>query len=140
MIINNEFFFDINLEDGKYKLKGQLINKNRPKSFIVEKEKKKGKCIFERKEMTIKLKDISSIVDLEFDSSSLKTFITRKDNIPEYSIDYKYYKDIEENGKVYFGNTLVPKIVCKKELIETPVGKEDREIIPAKSETTTEQL
>jgi hypothetical protein len=137
MIINNEFFFDIILEDGKYKLKGQLINKNRPRSFVVDFSKKKGKCLFERKEMTINLNDISSIVDLEFDSSSLKTFITRKDNIPEYSIDYKYYKDIEENGKVYFGNTLVPKIVCKKELIETPVGKEDREIIPAKSETTT---
>ena len=133
MIINNEFFFDINLEDGKYKLKGQLINKNRPKSFIVDFTKKKGKCIFERKEMTIKLKDISSIVDLEFDSSSLKTNITKKDKIPEYSIDYKYYKDIEVNEKVIFGNTQVPKIVCTKEL-----SKEVSETIPAKSETITE--
>ena len=135
MIINNEFFFDINLEDGKYKLKGQLINKNRPKSFIVDFAKKKGKCIFERKEMTIKLKDISSIVDLEFYSSSLKTIITKKDKIPEYSIDYKYYKDIEVNEKVIFGNTQVPKIVCIKEL-----SKEFSETIPAKSETITEYL
>jgi hypothetical protein len=140
MIINNEFFFDINLEDGKYKLKGQLINKNRPKSFIIDFATKKGKCAFEGKEMTINLNSISSIVELEFDSSSLKTSITKKDNIPEYTIDYKYYKEIEINEKVNFGNTPVPKIDCKKELIVTPVGKKDRETIPAKYETITEKL
>ena len=135
MLINNEFLFDINFEDGKYKLKGKSINKNRPKSFIVNFAKKKGKCVSEGIEMTINLNDISSIVDLEFDSSSLKTFITKKDNFPEYSIDYKYYKDVETNEKVIFGNTQVSKIVCKKEL-----NKEDREIIPGKSETITELL
>ena len=133
MIINNEFFFDINLEDGKYKLKGQSINKITPRSFVVSFTTKKGKCVFEEKEMTFKLNDISSIVDLEFDISSLKTNIIKKDNFPEYSIDYKYYKDIEKNEKVIFGNTQVPKIVCTKEL-----SKEDSEIIPAKSETIIE--
>ena len=133
MIINNEFFFDINLEDGKYKLKGQSINKITPRSFVVSFTTKKGKCVFEEKEMTFKLNDISSIVDLEFDISSLKTNIIKKDNFPEYSIDYKYYKDIEKNEKVIFGNTQVPKIVCTKEL-----SKEDSETIPAKSETIIE--
>ena len=140
LIIDNEFLFNIIIEDGKYKLKGKSINKNRPKSFVVDFSIKKGKCVNIGKIMTINLDNISSIIDFEFDSSSLKTQITKKDNIPQYFIDNKFYKEIETNDKVIFGNTRVPKIVCKKELIDTPDGEKDMEIISAKIETIKDSL
>jgi hypothetical protein len=140
MILNNEFLFDIILEDSKYKLKGQSINKNRPKSIFIHFSSIIDSCPYKEKEMTINLNNISSIVDLEFDSSSLKTFITKKYNFTEYFIDNKFYNGTQEIHFVSFGGISVKKYVCKKELVEAPLGEKEREIVPTKSGTVIELL
>ena len=140
MILNNEFLFDIILEDGKYKLKGVSINRNRPRSIFIHFSSVLDSCPNKEKEMTVNLNNISSIVDLEFDSSSLKTFITKKYNFIEYSIDNKFYNGTQEINTVSIGNIHVQKFICKKELMDPPLGEKYREEVPAKKGTITDLL
>ena len=140
IIVNNEFSFDIIFEDGKYKLKGKSINNDRPRSIVIDFSLKTEKCIKIGKEMTIKLNNISSIVDLEFDSSSLETNITKKFNFDKYDIKIKYYNETQMNKLVKSGSAFVPKIICKPNLLDVPTGEKEIETIYAKNETIIEYL
>jgi hypothetical protein len=140
IIVNNEFSFDIIFEDGKYKLKGKSINNDRPRSIVIDFSLKTEKCIKIGKEMTIKLNNISSIVDLEFDSSSLETNITKKFNFDKYDIKIKYYNETQMNKLVKSGSAFVPKIICRPNLLDVPTGEKEIETIYAKNETIIEYL
>jgi hypothetical protein len=140
IIVNNEFSFDIIFEDGKYKLKGKSINNDRPRSIVIDFSLKTEKCIKIGKEMTIKLNNISSIVDLEFDSSSLETNITKKFNFDKYDIKIKYYNETQMNKLVKSGSAFVPIIICKPNLLDVPTGEKEIETIYAKNETIIEYL
>ena len=140
ILVNNEFLFDIIFEDGKYKLKGKSINDDNPRSIVIDFSFKNEKCIKMGKEMTINLNNISSNVELEFDSGSLETIITKKYSFDKYYIDNKYYNQTQTSKTVNIGPASVPKIMCTLNLLDIPIGEKEREIIPAKNETIIELL
>ena len=134
-----KFNFEIILENGIYKLKGQSINENRPKSLVIDYSSKVGKCVADGKKLTISLNNISSIVDLEFDSSSLVTSIIKKYNFSEYFINYNFYKESIQNITKKMSGISVTQLICSpKPLIDSE--KKDNEKIPSKSGTVKESF
>jgi len=143
LTLKNEFLFYKVFEDGKYKIKGKSINKNRPKQIIIDHATKVGNCISDGKIITIDLNNISSIIDLEFDSNSLETLITKNYNFSEYDIKYDYYYEKETSKGSSIGSI---KVVKNKGGCSTPIfrnqtaDKKPSDIIPAKSGTIYEIL
>ena len=137
-LFNNEFVFDF--EDQK--LKGQSINKNRPRSFVVDFSTKIGKCVLKGKEMTISLNDISSIIALDYDISSTEAKINKIFNLDEYNIDNKFYNETEIiTYKKVAGGIKVKQETCIPNVMETiPIGEKEKEVVEAKSENTIETL
>ena len=137
-LFNNEFIFDF--EDQK--LRGQSINKNRPRSFVVDFSTKIGNCVSKGKEMTISLNDISSIIALDYDISSTEAKINKIFNLDEYNIYNKFYNETEKlTDKRVAGGVIVKKITCIPNVMETiPIGEKEKEVVEAKSENTIETL
>ena len=130
-----KFLFEIIQENGIYKLKGQSINENIPKTFIIDHAKKIGICTEKGKELSLSLNNISSIVDFEFDSSSLVASIIKRYNFSEYDIDIKYYKEIENPAHSGLAGIKINKKdgSCIRQLItELSEGEKDKETIPSK--------
>ena len=127
MIKNNEFLFELIFEDGKYKLIGRSINKNKPQSLNITFFSKQYKCKTNIKEMILDLNNISSMIDLEFDSSSSNTLITKTYNFSEYSVSTRYYNETEQIFGFNFGAS-IPQSKCMKHL-----EKSNPETIEAKS-------
>ena len=140
---NNKFYFDILLEDGTYKLKGRSVNENRPKKFVIDYSSKIGTCIEKGEEYTVNLNKISSIIDLEFDSSSLVTSIIKRYNFNEYNIEYKLYNETVIPASSGLGGINIQKNKggCIKNLItELSPGKKDNEKISSKSGVVKDSL
>ena len=135
-IYNNKFIFE--MEEGK--LRGKSINKNRPSSLVVDFSSKIGKCVLKGKEMTINLNNFSSILDLDYDVGSTETKIIKKFNLSEYTIDNKFYNETEKIVNKKIGGIIVPKLMCARQIIPTPDGEKEKEVIEAKDESTTETL
>lgn len=131
MIKKNEFLFDIIFDDGKYKLIGQTINGNKPQSLNITFSSKQYKCKTNIKEMILDLNNITSKIDLEYDSSSLNTLIAKNYNFSEYFVSVRYFNETEESFKINFG---VPmgNSRCIKRLIH-PENEKNIDKIPAKS-------
>ena len=140
LILKNEFLFYIFFEDGIYKLKGKSINKNRPKQIIIDHATKVADCISNGKTMTINLNNISSIIDLEFDSNSLETLITKNYSFSKYIIDYKYYyeKTIPKGSNLGGININKKNGGCIHTLRNPNNDEKTAETIPAKSGTIKE--
>ena len=134
-----KFNFEIILENGIYKLKGKSINENRPKSMIIDYSSKVGKCVADGKKLTISLNNISSIVDLEFDSGSLVTSIIKKYNFSEYNIIYEFYNDKIQKVTTNIGGSLVTKFICLPNQI-TNSENDNKETISSKSGTVKESF
>ena len=140
ILVDNEFFFDIIFKDGKYKLKGKSINDDRPRSIVIDFSLKTETCIKIGKEMTVHLNNISSIVDLEFDSSSLETKINKAYNFSKYYITNQFYNQTQTYKIVKAGPAYVPKIFCIQNLLATPAGEKNSESIEAINENIIEYL
>ena len=142
LILKNEFLFYKVFEDGKYKIKGKSINKNRPKQIIIDHSTKVGDCISDGKTITINLNNISSIIDLEFDSNSLVTLITKNYNFSQYTIDYKYYYEKTAPKISNIGGININKKDggCVYTLRNPTIDEKTVDIILAKSGTINEIL
>ena len=140
LIQENKFLFYIVFEDGTYKLKGKSINKNRPKQIIIDHSTKVGDCISDGKTMTINLNNISSIIDLEFDSNSLETLITKNYSFSKYVIDYQYYyeKTTPKESSIGGININKKKGSCIYTLRNPTDDEKLADTIPAKSGTIKE--
>ena len=137
-IYNNEFNFYFLNEDGMPKLKGKSINKNRPMSFTVDFSYKLGKCINKGKEMIINLNNISSNIDIDFDSSSIQTKIIKNYNIDEYIIDNKYYNQTEKPKNESNGGLTFIRIKCHTQNLNIPSNEKPSYTVEAKTNTTIE--
>ena len=142
IIKKNKFYFEIINENGIYKLKGQSINGNRPKSFSIDYSSKVGICVEKGKELTIRLDNISSIVDLEFDSSLLVASIIKRYNFSEYYISYTFYNETQTQSQTSLGGINVSKkSSCIRKLItELSEGEKDNEKISSKSGTVEDSI
>lgn len=81
--------------------------------------------------MILDLNNITSKIDLEYDSSSLNTLIAKNYNFSEYFVSVRYFNETEESFKINFG---VPmgNSRCIKRLIH-PENEKNIDKIPAKS-------
>ena len=143
IIKKNKFYFEIINENGIYKLKGQSINGNRPKSFSIDYSSKVGICVEKGKELTIRLDNISSIVDLEFDSSLLVASIIKRYNFSEYFISYTFYNETQISSNTTIGGIKINKQKgsCIRKLItELSEGEKDNEKISSKSGTVEDSI
>ena len=143
IIKKNKFYFEIINENGIYKLKGQSINENRPKSFSIDYSSKVGICVEKGKELTIRLNNISSIVDLEFDSSLLVASIIKRYNFSEYFISYTFYNETQISSNTTIGGIKINKQKgsCIRKLItELSEGEKDNEKISSKSGTVEDSI
>ena len=131
MIKKNKFLFDIIFDDGKYKLIGKTINGNKPQLLNITFSSKQYKCKTNIKEMVLYLNNITSKIDLEYDSSSSYTLITKNYNFSEYNISVRYYNETEESFKLNYGVS-IENSRCIKRIIH-PENEENIEKIPAKN-------
>ena len=120
------------------KLKGKSINKNRPMSFTVDFSYKLGRCINKGKEMIINLNNISSNIDIDFDSSSIQTKIIKNYNIDEYIIDNKYYNQTEKPKNESNGGLTFTRIKCHTQNLNIPSNEKPSYTVEAKTNTTIE--
>ena len=134
--VNNEFYFDIQIKDGEIstpKIIAKSIIRDRPDSLVIEYSSIISKCVNKGKEMTVNLNDISSSIELEFDTSTIETEITKKYNFDEYTIDNKYFDEKETPMIVKVGRIPTTKLVCKRHQRETPPGEKEKDIIEARN-------
>jgi len=107
--------------------------------MIIDYSSKVGKCVADGKKLTISLNNISSIVDLEFDSGSLVTSIIKKYNFSEYNIIYEFYNDKIQKVTTNIGGSLVTKFICLPNQI-TNSENDNKETISSKSGTVKESF
>ena len=81
----NQFTFDLKYKDGISTLTGKSINKNRPKSFSIDFSYKAGSCVQKGKKMIVNLNNVSSNINLNFDSSSSQIKIAKNVDFDEYN-------------------------------------------------------
>ena len=139
--VNQEFSFDIITQDGELSA-SKIIAKStigdKPTSLVIDYSSKIGKCINKGKEMTVNLNDISSSIEVEFDTRSIETQITKIYNFDEYNIDYKYYSEKEVPMLVNMAGVPTNRLVCRRQSKETPVGEKEKEIIEERNYNKTE--
>ena len=82
--------------------------------------------------MIVNLNDINSSIEIEFDTSSIETKITKKYNFDEYNIDYHYYEEKEVPKVVKIGGVSTIKIVCKR-LSRSPDDEKEKDTIEGRN-------
>ena len=134
-LVNNEISFNISVQNGEIstpKIIAKSIIKDKPialeidySSFTIGKN-----CINKGKNMNFNLNNISSSIEIVFDSSSIETEITKKYNFDEYNINNRYYFQEEKTMKVTVGGVPTIRIICQTEQFPSaPEGEKDSENI-----------
>ena len=141
-LYNNEFIFYTKMEGESQQFKGKSINKNRPKSFVVDFSSKFGKCIMKGKEITVNLNDVYSILNIDYNISSAEANLIKEFYLEPYYIDNKFYNEttiiISKRGP---GGIPLKKETCVRKLFEEiPDGEKEREFFGEKNETLIEKL
>ena len=130
-IIDNEISFNIftqNEDISKPKIIAKSIIRDKPFSLEIDFSSKIGNCINKGKNIIFNLNNISSSIEIEFDSSSIEAEITKKYNFDEYNINNNYYTEEPKKLSVKVGKVPIIKMVCAKKQI-FPEGEKENEII-----------
>ena len=134
----NQFTFDLKYKDGISTLTGKSINKNRPKSFSIDFSYKAGSCVQKGKKMIVNLNNVSSNINLNFDSSSSQIKIAKNVDFDEYNIHNSFYNETQKSKKIKVGGVLMNKVSCERQELEKPQNEKSLETIYSKNETKME--
>ena len=141
-IIDNQFILDILFEDDdikKPKIVGKVINKNKPKSFVINFYSKSGQSGKLGRKINVEFNNISSSIDINFDGGLNDAIINTNFSYEEYNIHTKFYETIENTQIIVIGGIQfeIPGISIEKD-IDPPENEKELEVVKSKTKNKTE--
>ena len=141
-IIDNQFILDILFEDDdikKPKIVGKIINKNKPKSFLINFYSKSGQSGKLGRKINVEFNNISSSIDINFDGGLNDAIINTNFNYEEYNIHTKFYETIENTQIIVIAGIQfeIPGISIEKD-IDPPENEKELEVVKSKTKNKTE--
>jgi len=139
----HEFNLDIIFEEGNIKrpkIIGKVINKNKPKSFLIDFYSNSGKlCGRYGREINADFNDMTLISDINFNGGLNDANINSLFNSDEYDIHTKFYEQKEVTEvRIIGGIKFNIPTSCQKVYIDLPEGEKEKEIVASKIKNINE--
>ena len=134
---------DIIFEEGdikRPKIIGKVINKNKPKAFLIDFYSDSGKlCGRYGREINADFNDMTLISDINFNGGLNDANINSLFNSDEYDIHTKFYEQKEVTEvRIIAGIKFNIPISCEKVYIDLPEGEKEQEIVASKIKNINE--